>query len=154
MSITSTLSNAKAKRILDAGYESVGPQQPGKILVVGLLCGVYGRKLALAKLDAITKMKDECKSPTEVRRFLGAYAFYRIQIPHYTHIIEPCMGYSRRDRNSNGKKAHSGNDEVKGGIGSSNNFTKNCMQGRDAHLRDGIYESNWHRMGHQPRKRG
>mgnify|MGYP000574268331 CR=1 FL=1 len=34
-------------------------------------------------------MKEECKTVTEVRRFLGACAFYHIWIPLYARIVEP-----------------------------------------------------------------
>jgi hypothetical protein len=49
-----------------------------EILVVGHLCGPYGRKPSQTKVEAISAMKDDCKSVTEVRRFLGACAFYHI----------------------------------------------------------------------------
>jgi hypothetical protein len=42
------------------------------------LCGPYGRKLSLAKVEAISAMKHDCNSATEVRIFLGACAFYHI----------------------------------------------------------------------------
>jgi hypothetical protein len=60
-----------------------------EILVVGHLCGAYGRRLSLAKIDAIQAMKEVCKSQSEVRRFLGVCAFYHIWIPHYAHIADP-----------------------------------------------------------------
>ena len=37
-----------------------------EILVVCHLCGSYGRKPSLAKVEAITTMKEECRSVTEV----------------------------------------------------------------------------------------
>jgi hypothetical protein len=60
-----------------------------EILVVGHLCGAFGRKPSQTKVDAIQAMKEECKTQTEVRRFLGACAFYYIWIPHYAHVVEP-----------------------------------------------------------------
>jgi hypothetical protein len=48
-----------------------------EILVVGHLCGRYGRKPNPEKVDAIARMK-ACSSITEVRRFLGACVFYQI----------------------------------------------------------------------------
>ena len=42
-----------------------------EVLVVGHLHGPYGRKLSLVKVEALSTMK-ECRSTTEVRRFLGA----------------------------------------------------------------------------------
>ena len=38
-------------------------------------------------------MKPDCSSVTEVRRFLGACAFYHIWIPHYAHVAEPLYGW-------------------------------------------------------------
>ena len=55
---------------------------------MGHLCGPYGWKPSPAKVEAILTMED-CRSVTEVRRFLGACAFYHIWIPHYAHIVEP-----------------------------------------------------------------
>ena len=45
-----------------------------EIVVVGHLCGRYGRKPNPEKVDAIARMK-ACSSTTEVRRFLGACVF-------------------------------------------------------------------------------
>jgi len=59
-----------------------------EIVVVGHLCGRYGRKPNPEKVDAISRMK-ACSSITEVRRFLGACVFYQIWIPHFAHIAEP-----------------------------------------------------------------
>jgi hypothetical protein len=41
------------------------------------------------KVEAISAMKNDCKTVTEVWRFLGACAFYHIWIPHYAHVAEP-----------------------------------------------------------------
>jgi hypothetical protein len=35
---------------------------------------------------------------TEVRRILGACAFYHIWIPHYAHVIEPLYGLLKKNR--------------------------------------------------------
>jgi hypothetical protein len=43
-------------------------------------------------------MKEECVTQTEVRRFLGACAFYHIWIPHYAHIAEPLYGLLKKKR--------------------------------------------------------
>ena len=43
-------------------------------------------------------MKEECGSVTEVRRFLGACAFYHIWIPHYAHVAEPFYGLLKKNR--------------------------------------------------------
>ena len=72
-------------------------RQP-EILVVGHLCEPYGRKWSPAKVEAISAMKDVCKSITEARRFLGACAFYHIWIPHYAHIVELLYGLHKKER--------------------------------------------------------
>jgi hypothetical protein len=69
-----------------------------EILVVGHLCGAFGRKPSPMKVDAIQAMKEECKTQTEVRRFLGACAFYHIWIPHYAHVAEPLYGLLKKKR--------------------------------------------------------
>ena len=66
-----------------------------EILVVGHLCGTYGRKPNPEKVDAIGRMK-ACSNITEVRRFLGACVFYQIWIPHYAHISEPLYKLLRK----------------------------------------------------------
>ena len=69
-----------------------------EIMVVGHLCGPYGRKPSSAKVEAISTMKQDCNSVTEVRRFLGACAFYHIWIPHYAHVAEPLYGLLKKGR--------------------------------------------------------
>mgnify|MGYP000485798306 FL=1 len=59
-----------------------------EILVIGHLCGPYSWKPSPVKIEAISVMKEVCRSTTEVRQFLGACAFYHIWIPHYAHIVE------------------------------------------------------------------
>ena len=66
-----------------------------EILVVGHLCGSYGRKPNPEKVDAIGRMKS-CSTVTEVRRFLGACVFYQIWIPHFAHISEPLYKLLRK----------------------------------------------------------
>ena len=61
-------------------------------MVVGQLCGPYGRKLSPAKVEAISAMKHDCNSVTEVWRFLRACTFYHIWIPHYAHVAELLYG--------------------------------------------------------------
>jgi hypothetical protein len=43
-------------------------------------------------------MKDDCRSVTKVRRFLGACTFYHICIPHYAHVAEPLYGLLKKGR--------------------------------------------------------
>jgi hypothetical protein len=59
-------------RLTFSGEKSAFGQS--EIMVVGHLCGLYGRKPSPAKVEAISAIKDDCKSVTEVRRFLGACA--------------------------------------------------------------------------------
>lgn len=66
-----------------------------EIVVVGHLCGRYGRKPNPEKVDAIARMK-ACRSTTEVRRFLGACVFYHIWIPHFAHMAEPLYKLLRK----------------------------------------------------------
>ena len=67
-----------------------------EIVVVGHLCGRYGRKPNPEKVDAIARMK-ACSSTTEVRRFLGACVFYQIWIPHFAHMAEPLYKLLRKE---------------------------------------------------------
>ena len=74
--------------------------------MVGHLCGSYGRKPSPTKVEAISAMKEECGSVTEVRRFLGACAFYHIWIPHYAHVAEPLYGLLKKSRRFEWTKEH------------------------------------------------
>ena len=51
-----------------------------------------------SKLSAIQEMKEDCATQMEVRRFLGACAFYHIWIPHYAHVAEPLYGLLKKKR--------------------------------------------------------
>ena len=81
------LQRLEGARLTFSGEKSAFGQS--EIMVVGHLCGPYGRKPSPAKVEAISVMKHDCSSVTEVRRFLGACAFYHIWIPHYAHVAEP-----------------------------------------------------------------
>ena len=59
-----------------------------------------------AKVEAISTMKPDCSSVTEVRRFLGACAFYYIWIPHYAHITEPLYGLLKKGRRFEWRDEH------------------------------------------------
>jgi hypothetical protein len=83
-------------RLTFSGEKSAFGQS--EILVVGHLCGPYGRKLSPTRVEAISAMKNDCRSVTEVRRFLGACAFYHIWIPHYAHVAEPLYGLLKKGR--------------------------------------------------------
>ena len=47
-----------------------------EILILGHMCGPYGRKSSPTKLNAIQNMQEKCTSVSEVRRFLGVCVFY------------------------------------------------------------------------------
>jgi hypothetical protein len=81
-------------RITFSGEKSAFGQP--EILVVRHLCGPYGQKPSPTKVEAISAMKDDCRSVTEVWRFLGACAFYHIWIPHYAHVAEPLYGLLKK----------------------------------------------------------
>ena len=74
--------------------------------MVGHLCGSYGRKPSPTKVEAISAMKEECGSVTEVRRFLGACAFYHIWIPHYAHVAKPLYGLLKKSKKFEWTKEH------------------------------------------------
>ena len=77
-----------------------------EILVVGHLCGPYSRRPSPTKIDAIQAMKEVCESQSEVRRFLGACAFYHIWIPHYAHIADPLYHLLRKGKKFEWKPEH------------------------------------------------
>ena len=74
--------------------------------MVGHLYGPYDRKPSPAKVEAISAMKEECGSVTEVRRFLGACAFYHIWIPYYAHIAKPVHGLLKKSTKFEWAKEH------------------------------------------------
>ncbi|KAL3680762.1 hypothetical protein R1sor_023718 [Riccia sorocarpa] len=59
-----------------------------EILVVGHVCDSSGRRPNPVNVEAIARVAD-CRSTTEVRRFLGSCVFFRLFIPHYAHMAEP-----------------------------------------------------------------
>ena len=77
-----------------------------EILVFGHLCGPYGRIPSPTKIDAIQAMKEICESQSEVRRFLGACAFYHIWIPHYAHIANPLYHLLRKGKKFEWRPEH------------------------------------------------
>jgi hypothetical protein len=77
-----------------------------EILVVGHLCGPYVRRPSPAKVNTIQAMKEECESQSEVRRFLGACAFYHIWIPHYAHIADPLYRLLRKGKKFEWRSEH------------------------------------------------
>ena len=92
-----------AKLTFSGGKSAFGQAE---IMVVGHLCGSYGRKPSPAKVEAISAMKHDCSSVTEVRRFLGACAFYHIWIPRYAHVAEPLYGLLKKGRKFEWRDKH------------------------------------------------
>ena len=58
------LQRLKGTQLTFSGEKSAFEQQ--EILLVGHLCGSYGRKPSLAKVEATSSMKEECGSITKV----------------------------------------------------------------------------------------
>ena len=56
--------------------------------------------------NAIQAMEEVCESQSEVRRFLGACAFYHIWIPHYAHIADPLYHLLRKGKKFEWKPEH------------------------------------------------
>ena len=71
------------------------------------MCGSYDLNPSPVKVEAILAMKEECRSVTEVRRFLGACIFYHIWIPHDAHIAEPLYGLLKKGRKFKWREEHS-----------------------------------------------
>ncbi|KAL3700870.1 hypothetical protein R1sor_018892 [Riccia sorocarpa] len=68
-----------------------------KILVVGHVCDSSGRRPNPVKVEAIARLAD-CRSTTEVRRFLGSCVFFRLSIPHYAHMAEPLYALLKKGK--------------------------------------------------------
>ena len=67
-----------------------------EVMVVGQICGANGRRPCKLKVDAISEMRD-CRSTSEVRRFLGTCIFYKIWITHFAHIADPLYDLLRKN---------------------------------------------------------
>ncbi|KAL3702469.1 hypothetical protein R1sor_020491 [Riccia sorocarpa] len=68
-----------------------------EILVVGHVCDSSGRRPNPVKVEAIARLVD-CRSTTEVRRFLGSCVFFRLSIPHYAHMAEPLYALLKKGK--------------------------------------------------------
>ncbi|KAL3691330.1 hypothetical protein R1sor_004981 [Riccia sorocarpa] len=77
-----------------------------EVVIVGHLCGWFGRKPGAAKIDAIQRIREVCKSLSKVRRFLGMCVFYYVWIPHYAHIAEPLYALSRKGHKFRWEEKH------------------------------------------------
>ncbi|KAL3682400.1 hypothetical protein R1sor_000422 [Riccia sorocarpa] len=71
-----------------------------EILVVGHVCDSSGRRPNPVKVEAIARLAD-CRSTTEVRRFLGSCVFFRLSIPHYAHMAEPLYALLKKGKRFN-----------------------------------------------------
>ena len=70
-----------------------------EVLVVGYLCRSFNQKLPLEKVNAIHKMKEECQSQNELRRFLGAYMhFTTFWIAYYAYMAKPLYRLPKKGR--------------------------------------------------------
>ena len=78
-----------------------------EILIVGHMCGPYGRKPSPTKVNAIQNMQEKCTSVSEVRRFLGVCVFYCRWIPHYAHLSEPLYRLLRKGETFEWSEEHS-----------------------------------------------
>ncbi|KAL2641461.1 hypothetical protein R1flu_009048 [Riccia fluitans] len=77
-----------------------------EVVIIGHLCGSFGRKPNPAKIDIIVHIKEVCNSLTDVRRFLGACIFYHIWIPHYAHIAEPLYALCQKGQRFRWENEH------------------------------------------------
>ncbi|KAL3689956.1 hypothetical protein R1sor_016265 [Riccia sorocarpa] len=68
-----------------------------EILVVGHVCDSFGSRPNPVKVEAIDRLAD-CRSTTEVRRFLGGCVFFRLSIPHYAHAAEPLYALLKKGK--------------------------------------------------------
>ncbi|KAL3694614.1 hypothetical protein R1sor_008265 [Riccia sorocarpa] len=68
-----------------------------EILVVGHVCDSSGRRPNPVKVEAINRLAD-CRSTTEVRRFLGGCVFFRLSIPHYAHAAKPLYALLKKGK--------------------------------------------------------
>ena len=77
-----------------------------EVLIVGHMCGPYGRRPSLAKVDAIDRMEETCSSVSKVRRFLGACVFYIIWTPHFAHIADALYQLLRKGQKFQWDRMH------------------------------------------------
>ena len=77
-----------------------------EVLIVGHMCGPYGRRPSPTKVEAIQRMKEICTSVTEVRRFLGACVFYLIWIPHFAHVADALYELLRKGKRFHWDESH------------------------------------------------
>jgi hypothetical protein len=65
-------------------------------VVVGYVCGTYGRSLEEAKVIKITEWNN-CDSVTEIRSFLGVVGYYRCWVQGYALITRPLTEMLKKD---------------------------------------------------------
>ena len=83
------LERPEGARLTFSGEKSALGQS--KILVVGHLCGPYGRKPSPANVEAISTMKEECKS---VKKSEGSRNL--CVLPHLDSALRTCRGTALR----------------------------------------------------------
>ena len=98
------LSKLEQVHLTLSGIKSIFGQN--EVLIVGHMCGWYGRKPSPTKINAIQNMREVCESVTEVRRFLGACVFYHIWLPHFAHISDPLYQLLRKGKRFNWTNKH------------------------------------------------
>ena len=98
------LSRLEEVHLTLSGAKSIFGAQ--EVLIVGHMCGPYGRKPNPIKVEAIQKMQETCISILEVRRFLGACVFYIIWLPHYAHVANPLYQLLRKSQRFFWKEEH------------------------------------------------
>ncbi|KAL3682680.1 hypothetical protein R1sor_000702 [Riccia sorocarpa] len=77
-----------------------------EVVIVGHLCGWFGKKPEATKIEAIQRIWEVCKSLSKVRKFLGSCVFYHIWIPHYAHIAGPLYALSRKGQKFRWEEKH------------------------------------------------
>ena len=75
-----------------------------EVMIVSHLCGWFGQKLDLNKMDAIKQMKDMWILVIEVQRFLGACVFYHVLISHFVHKTNPLYDLLQKGKGFNGRE--------------------------------------------------
>ena len=144
------------QRLEDANLTFSGEKSTFKlhILVVGHLCGAYGRKPSPSRVNAIKDMKEECITQTEVRRFLGACAV----LPYLDSALRSCRRAIIRIAKEKkevrmARRAYIRSKNIEEITSRSSNTKKGRVYRREADLCDCRYEPNRNRVRHQLERR-
>jgi hypothetical protein len=87
------------QRLIEVGLTLSGEKSSFALeenMVVGQICGASGKRPSKLKVDAINEMKD-CRTTSEVRRFLGACIFFRIWVAYFAHVADPLYDLLRKN---------------------------------------------------------